>query len=742
MSIVSCVLSAQHQRSGSGDTTNVLISGKRESVVVSRPKREIPGYRWLFGAYGMGALQQHYADFAYVHGMFPIAASDSVFGSHSNFAAGMGIVIDHRLSSSFQMQVRAGLSAGRTDFLIRENIGYASPDYDTAFVHHRLRTSLVCLHLNPSVGMRLYEQLFLNLGVEGSYAVVGDYAYTDSLFPLYVAPYKDRAYPQSGVLRANLALSASLGAEWYVPLSRSTFLTPFVRYHIPLTSITDAYIGGALVQRFDDTTRTPLRNGAWMLGTLQAGVAFQWGEGSINPVLRETIYERDTSTVIVEASQERLRLRSSETGIITSEEQGLLIERTVVHESYVREVPKQQALRADIRVQGVNWDGQSQDLPTVVVEELETETYHPLLPYVFFPQESATLAQTRQTLLSTPKIAAVWTLESLPNAALQVHSNLLNILGARMKANPQARITVTGCVSNIGAERENVELAMRRAKAVQTYLSTIWKIKPDRIRVVGRLLPEKPSNTSIEEGIEENRRVEIRASIPDILLPVMNRAITRSINPPLLEIQPVVDAPAGLRSWTVTVQRNGSTLQQWTGEYAAGNVLQPLQWRLSESVLGESDTPLTIRMQVLDLEGREVVVEKPVTVRQVTIAKKRLEQVQDKRLERFSLMLFDFDRAEINADNLPILNLIKQRIQQTSQVTVIGYSDHLGSREYNRELALRRSLEVKNFLQLPEERIKLIPIGSDVLLHDNATPEGRSYCRIVQVLVATPINSQ
>jgi outer membrane protein OmpA-like peptidoglycan-associated protein len=126
-------------------------------------------------------------------------------------------------------------------------------------------------------------------------------------------------------------------------------------------------------------------------------------------------------------------------------------------------------------------------------------------------------------------------------------------------------------------------------------------------------------------------------------------------------------------------------------------------------------------------------------VKQITIKKKRSETTSDQRLERFSLMLFDFDRAELNSENLGVLALIKQRIQPNSSVTVLGYGDRVGSKEYNRELAFKRCGEVKNFLQLPENRIKIIPIGNDFLLHDNATPEGRSYCRIVQVVIATPL---
>ncbi|MCU0424764.1 MAG: OmpA family protein [Candidatus Kapabacteria bacterium] len=721
------------------DTANILISGKRESIVTTRPKRELPGYQWLLGFYGTGALQQHTGNFGYLAGMTPTVAADSSFGAASALAGGLGAVVDYRLSSAFQVQMRLGASISAPEFFLKERLGFAGADYDTIFAAHRLRTSLINLHFAPSLGFRVLEQLFLNIGAEATYTLVSQYSYTDSLFPAYAGPYKDRSYPQSGSIQPSLALSAFAGLDWFIPISRNTFLTPFVRYHFPLTSIAETRFGGRTLLRFSDTLRTPISQGSWTFGSLQAGVSFQWGEGSTNPVIRETVYERDTSSVIVEGGQERLRLRSTESGLVTSEENGLVVERTVIHESYIREVPKQVALKADVRVTGIDWDGKRQQSPTVIVEEFETETYHPLLPHIFFQNGGADLLQTRQTLLTTTKAADAWKEATLPNGALNVHANMLNVIGARMKANQQARLTVTGCVSDVGAEKDNTELAMRRAKAVQTYLATIWRIKADRIRVQARTLPEKASSSEVEEGIAENRRVELSASEPTILAPVVNRSITRSVNPPSLELQPLIDAPAGLRSWTMAVKRNNSTLQQWTGESVTGEAPPPQQWRLSEQLLGESEIPLKATIQATDLEGRESTKEQSITVRQVTVKKKRVEQVQDKRLERFSLMLFDFDRAEISAENLPLLGFIKQRIQPSSQVTVIGYGDRVGSREYNRDLAFRRSSEVKNFLQLPDDRIKIIPIGSDILLHDNSTPEGRSYCRIVQILVATPM---
>jgi outer membrane protein OmpA-like peptidoglycan-associated protein len=740
-------LAQQQTRS---DTASILISGRRESTVTTRPKRELPGYRWLLGLYGMGGLDQHNANFAYLNGMRPTLGStppiitDSVFGASSGFSGGLGITIDHRLSPLFQFQLRLGASYSTPEFAFRQNLGFASPDKDTLYISHRLKMTLIRAHAAPALGIRLFEQLFASVGAEVSYIVNSQKTYTDSIFPLS-STYKDKtrvttdpSYSGS-IAEPSLALSGFAGLEWYIPLSRNTFLTPFIRYHFPLTGVAGVSLRNDTITNGIDKTIRPVQNGSWTIGSIQAGLSFQWGEGSVNPVIRETVYERDTSSAIVEGGQERLRLRSSDSGLIISEENGLVVERTVIHESYVREVPKQSALKVDVRVTGVDWDGTRQPNPTVVVEEFESETYHPLLPHIFFANDGADLKQTRQVLLTTPKAADAWREDALPNNALAVHANLLNILGSRLRANAGARLTVLGCISNVGAEKDDVELSMKRAKAIQTYLSTVWRIKADRIRVQARTLPEKASSNDVEEGAAENRRAEISASVPDVLAPVLNRTITRTLTPPSLELQPLIDAPAGLRSWTLAVKRNNSVLQQWTGESVTGETPPPQQWRVSEQLLSESEIPLTASIQASDLEGREASAEKPVTVRQVTVKKKRIEQVKDKRLERFSLMLFDFDRAEISADNLSLLSFIKQRVLPTSQVTIIGYGDRVGSREYNRDLAFRRSVEVKNFLQLPEDRVKVVPIGNDVLLHDNATPEGRSYCRVVQVIIATPL---
>lgn len=740
--LLSTNLFAQIRQDSSG-SAGILIANKRTADTTEKLRRELPGYQWLFGFYGMGIYDMHTPNFTYLSGMLPTCCAPP-YNNVASFGGGLGGVVDLRLSNRFQLQTRFNASLHSTVFTqseagFVENMARTQPI--PQITEHRLLVNSVNVNLQPMLGIRLADQLFLDLGINIGLPVAMDYTYTDSMKTSEgYGRYKTGNLTfneQRGSRNAlNISFNAVGGLQWYFPITRSTFLTPFVRYSYPLTDYVPTLIGDVVTTNGPDRTSIPKQDGSWRVASVQAGIAYQWGEGSINPIIRETVYERDTTTSIVQSGLERVRRVSTEKGLVTGEINGLILERTVIHESYVREVPQQSAVKVALSVAGIDLDGTRQGSPTIVLEEFESETYHPLLPHIFFPDDGFDIKQTRQVLLTTPKAADAWNSENISNDALAVHSNFMNIIGQRMVKNPTARLIITGCGSNIGAEKDDVELSMKRAKAVQTYLTSVWRIKADRIRVQARTLPEKPSANEIADGVAENRRVEISASTSDILAPVLNRLITRSLTPPVLEIRPIIDAPAGTRSWTMTVQRDGSTLAQWNG---TNEVSEKEQWRITEKVLGATEIPLTVKLKATDLEERSAETEEKITVRQITVKKKRSEQLDDKRLERFSLMLFDFDRAELNSENLGLLALIKQRIQPNSTVTVLGYGDRVGAKEYNRDLAFRRCVEVKNFLQVPESRIKIIPIGNDFLLHDNTTPEGRSYCRIVQVVIATPL---
>jgi OOP family OmpA-OmpF porin len=101
---------------------------------------------------------------------------------------------------------------------------------------------------------------------------------------------------------------------------------------------------------------------------------------------------------------------------------------------------------------------------------------------------------------------------------------VLDILGKRMLQQPKAVLTLTGTTDGKegNSASERISLAENRAKNVSKYLQQRWNIAPERMNIVARGLPEIPTSSEYTEGFAENRRVEISASEPEILAPVLH----------------------------------------------------------------------------------------------------------------------------------------------------------------------------------------------------------------------------
>jgi outer membrane protein OmpA-like peptidoglycan-associated protein len=76
-----------------------------------------------------------------------------------------------------------------------------------------------------------------------------------------------------------------------------------------------------------------------------------------------------------------------------------------------------------------------------------------------------------------------------------------------MVEQPQMKITVCGHTDSLGGERYNTQLSLRRAQAVQQYVSSVGGIDPTRVAVrgMGSRQPAAPNTT--EEGRQKNRRI-------------------------------------------------------------------------------------------------------------------------------------------------------------------------------------------------------------------------------------------
>lgn len=398
--------------------------------------------------------------------------------------------------------------------------------------------------------------------------------------------------------------------------------------------------------------------------------------------------------------------------------------------------PAEPVIVASLGVRTAGEDGIELERLHLRVEEFVSTNMKPMLNYLFFEDGSAEIPERYRRL--SAEDAENFYVEKLYNTEmLPTYYEVLNIVGRRMREYPSARITLIGCTSGSGAEQNNLDLARQRAVAVREYLTDVWGISENRLKVEARDLPAKPSNTSDPDGMEENRRVEIISSSWQIIEPIVTRDTLRTLTPPLVRFYPQVRADAGAAGWQITARQGNRVMKSFSGD---GAVPPMIEWDVAADPreYPRTSEPITFSLEARDVDRRTKNTPPGlITVEQITIQKKRAERIADREIDRYGLILFDFDRDELNAPNRKIADFIKTRISAGSTVTITGYTDRMGDAEYNRKLSEGRARATAGALNIPAERST--GAGETEPLYDNELPEGRFYSRTVNVLVDTPV---
>ncbi|MFN5877003.1 MAG: OmpA family protein, partial [Ignavibacteria bacterium] len=192
----------------------------------------------------------------------------------------------------------------------------------------------------------------------------------------------------------------------------------------------------------------------------------------------------------------------------------------------------------------------------------------------------------------------------------------------------------------------------------------------------------------------------------------------------------------GLKSWTIFVSQNEQIVKALHGQGAPPNAVD---WRIAETArfIPRGIRNLEYMLVVQDSSGKVIPSEaQSLAVSEVLLSDKAKMGGTDKNIDRYSLILFGFDRADISADNQALIDQVKQNITSRSMVKVVGYSDKVGEATYNQSLSERRAKAVASALSA--ERTSTLGVGESLPLYDNQTPEGRFYSRTVEIIVETP----
>ena len=114
--------------------------------------------------------------------------------------------------------------------------------------------------------------------------------------------------------------------------------------------------------------------------------------------------------------------------------------------------------------------------------------------------------------------------------------------------------------------------------------------------------------------------------------------------------------------------------------------------------------------------------------------------VRPDRLELREKILFAFDRADIEADSLPMLDEVVQALKdnRSFRVQIEGHTDSTGRREHNQTLSEERAQAVLNYLRvhgIASDRLSYKGFGSTEPTDTNTTVLGRENNRRVDFVV-------
>lgn len=376
---------------------------------------------------------------------------------------------------------------------------------------------------------------------------------------------------------------------------------------------------------------------------------------------------------------------------------------------------------------------------TVTIEELTTIDSSPFLNYIYFDTADSEIPARYVAFKSQTDTQNFD--ESKLEGTLEKHYNVLNILGYRMLNHTDARIRIVGCNSNRGEERGKKDLSRSRAEAVRAYLKYIWGIEGSRMEIEARNQPAVASSSGSSEGRRENQRVEIYSDSPALLDIVKSTYVQEICDTDKFLIQPQINSGYEISHWTIKLNGDDRSIESLTGK---GRIEPAYHLSLADVGLRKLSAYRTITadIEVTDRKGQTAGAKAETVIRFIE-REERLAQKEGYRvLEKYALILFDFNRSDIREQNRNVIDRIVGRIREvpTASVSIVGHTDIIGQEAYNLDLSTKRAKAAYDLILaggVPAgDNISYQGIGPHDALFDNELPEGRALNRTVTVTLA------
>ncbi len=395
-----------------------------------------------------------------------------------------------------------------------------------------------------------------------------------------------------------------------------------------------------------------------------------------------------------------------------------------------KEVSK--SIKADIFAKATDEYGNEFNAEKVKVIHNLADEFRPLLPYIFFDENSYQLNEKYQRL--TSEETENFDLNKLKDSSIiGTYYHILNIIGFRMNNIADSKIIIAG--ANDGLNEKNIaNLSENRAITIRNYLENVWNINRNRITIKAVNLPNNPSNSDHSDGNEENRRVEFIPENWTIIAPVEINDTTINITPDLIKFYPIIKSDTTIIDANIHFESSNN----YNISYSNFNNKEYFQWKPNLEDFANFPSTINYEINAENQIGQTSNSEqKQLDVIYSSISKNLRNIENGKYVDRYSLVYFQFDKSRLSVVNDNIIRLIQKRLEPDSEIFVVGFTDRTGTGNYNSGLSSQRAKTVSEYFK--NNIVQFYGSGIDIQTFDNNTPEGRFYSRRVEIRVETPI---
>ncbi|NQW30232.1 MAG: hypothetical protein HQ472_06950 [Ignavibacteria bacterium] len=684
-------------------------------------------FKHTYGVYAGANWNSHSADFAKLAG---IPNCCPIFESGSGTGFNLGALYEFSKSESIRVALRAGILTLNGQLQTNEATSINLPTGPAlgTFVH-RLDGTFTNLGIEPRLLLSPFQKFYLTIGGRIGFNVTSTFSQTETLNG--PGTFLD-SNGNDTRLRTRNEFSGN------IPNAKSFQLMGLfsAAYELPLNSAGNLRLVPEAT--FYSSITQLVEKSQWKVWAFNFGISIKYSAPAEPKIEYQKRRRINIDTITVQRENivaGRVLKGAPQVRIEQSEEPGIAITTETTTRTDTLLTLKKFKLSSSVVAVAVDENGNEIVNPVIRITEYTSNRLDPLLNYVFFAENSSEIP-ARYVKLSPLQISEFEIDNLFRDSTLDIYYSVLNIIGLRMIEISTATLRLIGCNAGVGIEKDNLAVSRARAEAIRDYLRDFWKIHPSRLKIEVRGLPATASiPIDDREKAEENRRVELVSDDERVTESVYIKKIDRSTNLPIIRFKANALAEAGLQAWTI---KAGQLTGGDDGFVKSGVAPLPttVDWVLEkdQKIIPQKTARIRSSLSVTDSRGlRSNATDTSLQVEIITLSDQRLQHIDGFEVEKFSLILFDFDKANIEGGNLKVIDVVKKSLRPKSEVEIVAYTDRTGQAAHNTGLSQRRAQATRTALGSINASVR--GVGADVLLFDNDLPEGRFYCRTVTITV-------